>query len=84
MKFAPIGSFRPRFSDSTGVCPSRSESFQVINALLLPLVLGFLYLLARRLPLPHRLSGGYAVIVALTITLTAGFGVYAALASVGQ
>jgi hypothetical protein len=46
-------------------------------------VLGFLYLLARRLPLPYRLSGGYAVIVVLTITLTAGFGVYAALAGVG-
>ena len=56
MKFAPIGSFRPHFSDSTGVCPSRSESFQVMNALLLPLVLGFLYLLARRRRAP--LSGG--------------------------
>jgi hypothetical protein len=54
-----------------------------MNALLLPLVLGFLYLLARRLPVPYRLSGGYAVIVILTITLTAGFGVYAALAGLG-
>jgi Mn2+/Fe2+ NRAMP family transporter len=59
-----------------------SVGVQVMNALLLPLVLGFLYLLARRLPLPHRLGGGYAVIVILTITLTAGFGVYAALAGV--
>jgi len=48
----------------------------------LPLVLGFLYLLARRLSPPHRLSGSYAVIVAVTIALTAGFGVYAALAGV--
>ena len=61
---------------------SLSVGVQVMNALLLPLVLGFLYLLARRLPLPHRLGGGYAVIVILTITLTAGFGVYAALAGV--
>ena len=62
---------------------SLSVGIQVMNALLLPIVLGFLYLLARRLPLPHRLSGGYAVTVALTITLTAGFGVYAALAGIG-
>ena len=61
---------------------SLSVGVQVMNALLLPLVLGFLYLLARRLPLPHRLGGGYAVMVLLTITLTAGFGVYAALAGV--
>ncbi len=59
-----------------------SVGVQVMNALLLPFVLGFLYLLARRLPLPHRLRGGYAVIVVLIVTLTAGFGVYAALAGV--
>lgn len=35
-------------------------------------------------PLPHRLSGGYAVVVALIITRTAGFGVYAGLASVAE
>ncbi len=63
---------------------SLSVGVQVMNALLLPLVLGFLYLLARRLPSPHRLAGGYAVIVILTITLTAGFGVYAALAGIGR
>jgi Mn2+/Fe2+ NRAMP family transporter len=63
---------------------SLSVGVQVMNALLLPLVLGFLYLLARRLPLPYRLSGAYAVIVALIITLTAGFGVYAALAGVAR
>jgi Mn2+/Fe2+ NRAMP family transporter len=62
---------------------SLSVGVQVMNALLAPIVLGFLYLLARRLPLPHRLSGGYAVIVVLTITLTTGFGVYAALAGIG-
>ncbi len=61
---------------------SLSVGVQVMNALLLPVVLGFLYLLARRLPMPHRLSGGYAAVVALIIALTAGFGVYAGLAGV--
>ena len=54
-----------------------SVGVQVMNALLLPIVLGFLYLLARRLPAPHRIRGGYALLVALVIALTAGFGVYA-------
>ena len=57
-----------------------SVGVQVMNALLLPIVLGFLYLLARRLPKPHRLSGRYAAVVALVIALTTGFGVYAGLA----
>ena len=57
-----------------------SVGVQVMNALLLPIVLGFLYLLARRLPNPHRLSGRYAGVVALVIALTTGFGVYAGLA----
>lgn len=57
-----------------------SVGVQVMNALLLPIVLGFLYLLARRLPPPYRLHGAYAVVVALTIVATAGFAVYAALA----
>ena len=60
-----------------------SVGVQVMNALLLPIVLGFLYLLARRLPTPYRLSGGYAVVVALIIALTAGIGVYAGLAGGG-
>ena len=59
-----------------------SVGVQVMNALLLPIVLGFLFLLARRLPEPYRLSRGYAFIVASVILLTAGFGVYAALAGV--
>src|SRR5437879_1120299 len=45
---------------------SLSVGVQVMNALLLPIVLGFLYLLARRLPPPHRLQGFYAVVVAVT------------------
>ncbi len=59
---------------------SLSVGVQVMNALLLPIVLGFLYLLARRLPQPHRLKGSYAVIVAIVILVSAGFGVYAGLA----
>jgi len=55
---------------------SLSVGVQVMNALLLPIVLGFLYLLARRLPEPHRLSGGYAVVVALVIAASVLFGVY--------
>jgi Mn2+/Fe2+ NRAMP family transporter len=52
---------------------------QVMNALLLPIVLGFLYLLARRLPAPYRLEGTYAALTGLVIVLTAGLGVYAGL-----
>jgi Mn2+/Fe2+ NRAMP family transporter len=61
---------------------SLSIGVQVMNALLLPIVLGFLYLLARRLPGPYRLRGGYAVVVALVILLTVGFGLYSGLAGV--
>ncbi|MFI5400416.1 MAG: NRAMP family divalent metal transporter [SAR324 cluster bacterium] len=50
---------------------------QVMNALLLPVVLGFLYLLARRLPEPYRLKGGYAWLLAIAISLTVGLGIYA-------
>ncbi|MGA9855696.1 MAG: divalent metal cation transporter [Gammaproteobacteria bacterium] len=57
-----------------------SVGVQVMNALLLPIVLGFLFLLARRaLPEAHRLKGIYAAIVAIIIVVTAGFGVFAAL-----
>ncbi len=63
---------------------SLSVGVQVMNALLLPIVLGFLYLLARRLPDPHRLQGGYAVAVALIILLSCGFGVYAGLSGIWQ
>src|SRR5246127_1972114 len=41
---------------------SLSVGVQVMNALLLPIVLGFLYLLARRLPAPHRLRGFFSVV----------------------
>jgi Mn2+/Fe2+ NRAMP family transporter len=53
-----------------------SVSIQVVNALMLPVVLGFLFVLARRaLPDRHRLKGAYAWVVGLTIVATAGFAV---------
>lgn len=55
---------------------SLSVGVQVMNALLLPIVLGFLYLLARRLPAPHRLQGAYAVVVGVVIAAAVGFGLY--------
>ncbi|MFK2889855.1 divalent metal cation transporter [Dyella flagellata] len=55
-----------------------SVAVQVMNALLLPVVLGFLFMLARRaLPEAHRLKGIYAAIVAITIAATAGLGLFA-------
>jgi Mn2+/Fe2+ NRAMP family transporter len=56
-----------------------SVGVQVMNSLLLPIVLGFLYLLARRLPKPYRLQGAYAAIVAIVIAATVIFGVYSGL-----
>src|SRR5476649_393709 len=61
---------------------SLSVGVQVMNALLLPIVLGFLYLLARRLQQPYRLRGAYAAVVALVIAVSAGFGVYAGLSGI--
>jgi Mn2+/Fe2+ NRAMP family transporter len=61
---------------------SLSVGVQVMNALMLPIVLGFLFLLARRLPPPHRLGGAYAAIVAVVMLVTTGFGVYTALSGV--
>jgi NRAMP (natural resistance-associated macrophage protein)-like metal ion transporter len=55
---------------------SLSVGVQVMNALLLPIVLAFLYLLARRLPEAHRLRGGYAVVVAVVVVATVVFAVY--------
>ncbi|MGO8916272.1 MAG: NRAMP family divalent metal transporter [Stellaceae bacterium] len=55
-----------------------SIGVQVLNALLLPIVLGFLFLLARKaLPEAWRLKGTYAWIVGAVMALTAGFGVVA-------
>jgi Mn2+/Fe2+ NRAMP family transporter len=50
---------------------------EVMNALMLPLVLGFLVALAfRALPPEHRLKGAYAWVVVAIALLTAGLGVY--------
>ena len=59
---------------------SLSVGVQVMNALLLPIVLGFLYLLARRLPPPYRLQGAYAVVSGAIILVTVVFGVYSGVA----
>jgi len=60
-----------------------SVAIEVMNALLLPIVLGFLFLLARRALLaPYRLAGPYAWLVGAVILMTTGFGLYAGLAGV--
>jgi Mn2+/Fe2+ NRAMP family transporter len=54
---------------------------EVMNALMLPIVLGFLVLLAfRALPPEHRLKGLYAWLVVAVAILTAGLGVYGGIA----
>ena len=58
---------------------SLSVGVQVMNAFFLPIVLAFLYLLARRLPNPYRLRGPYAVLVAILFGVTVIFGVYSGL-----
>jgi Mn2+/Fe2+ NRAMP family transporter len=59
---------------------SLSVGVQVMNSLLLPIVLGFLYLLARRLPEPCRLKGAYGALCGAVILVTVAFGVYSGLA----
>jgi len=53
-----------------------SVGVQVMNALLLPIVLSFLFLLARKLPQPYRLQGAYAWVSGILIAVTVVFGVY--------
>lgn len=58
-----------------------SVGVQVLNACLLPIVLGFLFALAwRALPDRFRLKGLYAAGVGAVMAATAGFGLYAAYA----
>ncbi|WP_237480922.1 Nramp family divalent metal transporter [Lichenibacterium dinghuense] len=59
---------------------SLAVGVQVLNALLLPIVIGFLYLLARRLPEPFRLAGTYHVVVAVVLAITVALGLYAGVA----
>jgi NRAMP (natural resistance-associated macrophage protein)-like metal ion transporter len=55
---------------------------EVMNALLLPLVLGFLVALAiHALPAEHRLRGWYRWLVTMLVALTSALGVYGALSS---
>lgn len=52
-----------------------SIAVEMMNTLLLPIVLGFLYLLAyRTLPETYRLKGWYALLVAIILCATSGFG----------
>lgn len=56
---------------------------QVMNALLLPIVLGFLVMLAfKALPPEHRLKGWYGVVIVVISVITAGLGVYAGIAGI--
>ena len=53
------------------------------NAMLLPIVLGFQYWLARTaLPEVLRLKGAYAAVVAAAFLLTSGIAVYTALVGI--
>ncbi len=65
----------------SGVNPvALSVGVQVMNAMLLPLVLEFLFLLARRLPSPHRLAGAKAILVAVVMAVTVALGLYSGVA----
>lgn len=58
---------------------------QVLNALLLPVVLGFLVLLSQRaLPEPYRLKGRYAVVVWSVTGVMCALGVYSGIAGLFQ
>jgi Mn2+/Fe2+ NRAMP family transporter len=57
-----------------------SVGVQVMNALLLPIVLGFLFLLARKLPERWRVKGAWAWISGVTIAVTVAFAVYSGVA----
>ena len=63
---------------------SLNVGVQVMNALLLPLVLGFLIALARRaLPAAHRLRGAYFWAVLGVAAVTCALGVFGGLSGVG-
>ncbi|MET0698982.1 MAG: NRAMP family divalent metal transporter [Mycobacterium sp.] len=54
-----------------------SVGVMVLNALLLPVVLGFLFALASKvLPERHRLKGAYRVVVGVVLLFTGALGVY--------
>ena len=70
-----------------GVAPDLVDlniGVQIMNALLLPLVLGFLIALAvRALPEPVRLKGGYMWVVIVVAGLTTALGVFGGLQGAG-
>jgi Mn2+/Fe2+ NRAMP family transporter len=61
---------------------SVSVGVQVMNALLLPIVLGFLFLLAQRLPAPYTLKGKSAIAVAAVMILTVALGLYSGITGI--
>jgi hypothetical protein len=63
---------------------SLNVGVQVMNALMLPVVLGFLIALAMRaLPRAHRLRGGYLWLVLAVSALTCALGVFGGLSGAG-
>ena len=56
-----------------------SVGVQIMNALLLPIVLTFLFLLARKLPRPYQLEGVYAWVLGALIFAIVVFGIYSEL-----
>ncbi len=70
-----------------GVWPdlvSLNVAVQVMNAFMLPVVLGFLIALAvKALPLPHRLHGVYLWVVVAVAILTCALGVFGGLSGAG-
>jgi len=64
---------------------SLNLAVEVLNALMLPLVLGFLIALAvQALPEAHRLRGPYGWIVIAVSCLTAALGIYGGLSGIGN
>lgn len=62
-----------------------SVAVEVMNALLLPIVLGFLFMLAvKALPEPYRLKGLYAWCVGIILSVTSIFGLLAGLFGMGS
>jgi Mn2+/Fe2+ NRAMP family transporter len=63
---------------------SLTVDVEVMNALLLPIVLGFLLLLERKaLPPEHRMRGSYRVICTTLCLIVMGFGLYMAPTALG-
>jgi Mn2+/Fe2+ NRAMP family transporter len=59
-----------------------SVAVQVMNALLLPIVVGFLFLLARKLPEPYRLQGAYGFVATALTAIVVVFGVFSGIAGI--